>query len=74
MKQYNRAAQMRLNLTSVEYHTNMESNGKRDPASRKNQRRPVLANREDNETGQCLASGSCSPNRSAAVQHQQSDD
>ncbi len=72
MKQYNRAAEKRLDLTSVEYHTNMESNGKRAPASRKNQRRPVLAHREDDEVGQCLTSGSGSPNRSAAIQHQQS--
>lgn len=73
MKQYNRAQQKRLDLISVDYHTNLESDDEAACATRKNKRRPLLVDRKNNGEGCHYPSGSSSANWSPEIQHQQSD-
>lgn len=73
MKQYNRAQQKILDLISVKYHTNLESDDEGTCATPQNKRRPLRVDRK-NDGEECHhSSGSGQENWGSEIQHQQSD-
>lgn len=71
MKQYSRAKEKKMNLTSVKCHTIDINNDKRVQAARENKRRSVFHDSEDHGKAEHQPGGSGEANWRPAVQRQQ---
>ncbi len=71
MKQYSRAKEKTLTLTSVKCHTIDKDDDQRVQNARKGQRRSILHDPKDHGEGEYQSSGSCKTDRSPALQRQQ---